>query len=445
LEDGDRLQNLYLRNNTLWTLDTIHSRVLTYTDTLRNPPVLDSPDDEASHLPTHYTTLAWQTLQGALSYQWQIATNPDFLAPLDKFEGLSTVPNIRLPALDTQTTYYWRIRIGSPILSPWSETRSFSTATSSEISAPTLIEPKSNSLTSRQPLFRWSTSEGAEGYELQVSPGDNFTPLVIDKSGDYACIANLWASDVSLEYDTPCYWRVRAINNLGSSQWSSVGIFTPKLDTPKLITPGTGYSSITPNFTWNASDGAEGYELLISRNDDFSDLIINNTGNNSCHTNAWSGVTLEYKTSYLWKVRAYSGVHFSDWSETGIFTTKPESSSGSSGGGGATTSKPLPTPTPTPSQTPTTPAPTTVKTSTVAATSTATNVKTTTLDPTVTTVASTSPQALTDTPTPSASPPPDDSLDSIIRLVFWLVGGLVILTVILLVVVLAVLKKFKKY
>jgi hypothetical protein len=343
LENGIILQDLWINNRILWTIDALNSRVFTFTDTLVTPLTLVSPSDGASALPVGNVNISWDKSEGASNYEWQISTNSQFSSLIDKFKGTTTATSVKLPDLDTQTTYFWRIRVKAPVMSPWSETRSFTTVLSPEIVAPTLIEPKSTGVSPRKPIFKWSAFPDAQKYELLVSRNDSFSSLVINKSGANSCNANAWESDTTLEYSTSYYWKVRAVSSASSSQWSAVGIFTtepeptptptPKLETPKLSEPrSSSPCSITPIFRWSASEGAEKYELLVSGNDAFSTLVIDKTGDNACNANVWeSNISLEYANSYYWKVRAISSTNNSNWSDAGIFITESE-----------------PTPTPTP-------------------------------------------------------------------------------------------------
>ena len=201
LNEAVSLQNLWIRNNTLWAIDAVYSKVWTYTDTLSTSLNLLLPQQSSAGQSTRDVSISWETLEGASSYEWQVDTHPEFLTLSDEFTGTSLVSSVKLPALDADTTYYWRVRANTPLLSYWSETRYFSTVPSFELTAPSLIEPKPNSYTIRQPFFRWSAPSGAEQYELIISPNDDFSEPVIDKSGEDACNINEWASDHVFAYN----------------------------------------------------------------------------------------------------------------------------------------------------------------------------------------------------------------------------------------------------
>ena len=77
----------------------------------------------------------------------------------------------QLPELEPATTYYWRVRANEPVLSPWSDKWSFTTALGTETVAPQLLSPEAGATgMPLKPLFQWGATAGAESYELMVSP-----------------------------------------------------------------------------------------------------------------------------------------------------------------------------------------------------------------------------------------------------------------------------------
>ena len=110
----------------------------------------------------------------------------------------------------------------------------------------------------------------------------------------------------------------------GSDSESELSPTPSSLGTPKLSEPrSTGSISTQPIFKWNSVSGAERYDLLVSKDDQFLNLVVNKTGINACSANAWKcDVILEYSTSYYWKVRAIGKDEISAWSDVSIFTTE---------------------------------------------------------------------------------------------------------------------------
>jgi hypothetical protein len=140
LSDGATLFGLWLSGNQLWSIDTTNNRLMTYTDTLAQPISLTSPPDRATGVGTvtggaiSNVNLDWEPPPGATSYQWQLDNDNDFSRVPAGFEGNTERSSVILPPLKTGTTYYWRVRANGPVLSLWSETRSFTTSSANTVS-----------------------------------------------------------------------------------------------------------------------------------------------------------------------------------------------------------------------------------------------------------------------------------------------------------------------
>ena len=128
-------------------------------------------------------------------------------------------------------SYVWSTK---PVLSPWSAKWSFTTVLGRTIFAPELLSPKPGvTEVPLKPVFQWSAIAGAESYELLVSTDASFADPLIVKTGDYALPATAWQSDISLDYNTTYYWKVRARGYNSYSAWSAVGAFTTELPPPE--------------------------------------------------------------------------------------------------------------------------------------------------------------------------------------------------------------------
>ncbi len=232
LDDDATLTGLWRQDNQLWSIDTTNTNLMTFTDSLTLPVTLTSPSNNAPGIGTiidntiSNVSLDWETLGGATSYKWQLDHDTDFSTVPEGFEGNTKASSARLPALESATTYYWRVRAAEPVLSPWSAKWSFTTSLGTEAIAPQLISPEASATgVPPKPVFQWSAIAGADSYELLVSTGVSFANPSILKSGDYALPATAWQSDISLDYDTTYYWKVRAISSDSRSAWSEVSAF----------------------------------------------------------------------------------------------------------------------------------------------------------------------------------------------------------------------------
>jgi hypothetical protein len=197
------------------------------------PVILTSPDDEAQDVgvldgeAVEDVELDWEVLSGATEYEWQLDDDADFSGV--SFEDNTGSSSEEVPSLEPATTYYWRVRAIEPLLSPWSEEWSFTTATGGEVTGPELINPEAEATgVAIKPVFEWSAVAGAEGYELIVSTKASLDNPVILKINDYALPDTTWECNIKLDYDTTYYWKVRAIIDEAYSTWSTVGTFTTK-------------------------------------------------------------------------------------------------------------------------------------------------------------------------------------------------------------------------
>ncbi len=255
LSNGATLSGLWQSGHRLWSTDTINVMLMTFNDTLTSPVTLLSPDYEASgigNLIDHTIrniSLDWETLDGATSYQWQCDCDTDLSSVPSGFEDSTKASSARLPALEPATTYYWRVRVSAPVLSPWSDKQAFTTSLDTGAAFLRLESPAAGaSGVLVKPVFQWTAIAGADAYELLVSTDADFNSPVVIKKDDYALPSNAWQCDVSLDNDTTYYWKVRAINTSTRSAWSSVGVFTtespPAEATPEL--PAEEASSTQP-------------------------------------------------------------------------------------------------------------------------------------------------------------------------------------------------------
>lgn len=214
---------------------------MTFTDSLTQPVTLISPPNQAPGTGTiinyevREVSLDWKTLRGATEYEWQLNDATDFSSPLEG--GYTKASTTRLPALELATTYYWRVRATEPMLSPWSDKWSFTTALGYASIAPELLNPEAGaSGMPLRPVFQWSDVAGADSYELIVSTDISFENPVILKVDDYALPDTAWECNINLNYDTTYYWKVRAISSDTYSAWSAASAFTTE-SPPLLVEP----------------------------------------------------------------------------------------------------------------------------------------------------------------------------------------------------------------
>ena len=187
-------------------------------------PMLISPYSGATAVLTS-PVLSWNSSTGATKYHVQVSLISGFTTAAFQDSTLSST-SATVPALNPSTMYYWKVRAGSSGgWSAWSSYRYFTTQTAppGPPTTPTPISPLDGVTgVATAPTFSWSSSATATRYRVQVSTGENFTPVLFDDSLLYATTTRL----TSLELGTTYFWRVSAKNVSGASGWSNAVSFT---------------------------------------------------------------------------------------------------------------------------------------------------------------------------------------------------------------------------
>ncbi|GEM_PF-5421537 len=189
-------------------------------------PDLQSPADgtqEVSRLPQ----LDWQYDDSGATFEVQLDTSSSLSTPLKNATGLSQTAYQVDDTLARNTTYYWRVRSHEgDAVSDWSPTWSFQTF--NRVDSVTLLTPDDTaSGIGLSPTFKWSTSDDAVHYQLQVSTVSDFSSLVADTGG----IADTTHSfEGLLDGYTQYFWRVRGAREGVVSNWSAVYSFTTRPD-----------------------------------------------------------------------------------------------------------------------------------------------------------------------------------------------------------------------
>ena len=127
-----------------------------------------------------------------------------------------------------------------------------------------------------------------------------------------------------MDYSTNYYWRVRAINNNDTTDWSEKRYFITKVKVPNLLLPNNNSSNIPigTKLIWN--NDSSNYDCQISINSDFSSPVFTY----SLKDTTFTPINIDTNTKYYWRVRAISK-NINDtscWSEAWSFTTASTSS-----------------------------------------------------------------------------------------------------------------------
>jgi hypothetical protein len=207
---------------------------MTFIDSLTSPLTLVSPENNVADLETTALNLKWQTNSAATMYEWQMSDNTGFTGLSAGLTDTTDASSVRATGLNSAVAYYWRVRISKPMLSRWSDTRSFNTKLGVANTAPSLAipaaaqKPRSGRFSSGRPSTLPIITN------LLVAKDADFAKPVIDKTGNNAISANAWEADISLENETTYYWKVKARNDISFGTWSAVSSFVT--EAPVLTT-----------------------------------------------------------------------------------------------------------------------------------------------------------------------------------------------------------------
>ncbi len=189
---------------------------------------------------------------------------------------------------------------------------------SPDIYTPSLVAP-ANNVTGVFPDVEldWSPVTGLLGlhYELQLDTTADFTNPVIFST-------ELTSSQMSLlKFGETYYWKVRAIDNVATSDWSEVRSFTV-IPAVLIRRPNENATAVAANvqIIWTDITGVSHINYQIDTTASFdSPMLISTTVINKApsQTNASS---LHFGQKYYIRMRGYHAADTSAWGETRSFT-----------------------------------------------------------------------------------------------------------------------------
>ncbi|MGY6521478.1 MAG: LamG-like jellyroll fold domain-containing protein [Mongoliitalea sp.] len=294
--------------------------------------VLTLPSQNGINVVPVDVSFAWTPLSNAQSYTLQLSKVSDFSS------GVTTVNNITnhsivYPALDPNSTYFWRVRArNSSGNGPYSVTGTFRTSSTNTVPGRTvLLGPGQDAQgVGLAPLFTWAQVPNAKSYRIQVSTTSDFSSLVINQSN---LPTNQFQATVRLLENRTYFWRVRASNDTGYGSNSVTGTFrTVNFNTSPTpvvaISPfnGVAVNPVNVQLQWVENPTAERYQIQVSQDPNFQNSIISSS-------NFEGGMhvipTLASNTVYYWRIRGVNRSGNGNFSsvyqfKTKAFSEKPE-------------------------------------------------------------------------------------------------------------------------
>jgi len=311
-----------------WRVRSKHAQSLgdwvTQSFTVELPaPDLIYPSHDTLGVPV-LANLEWSEVENATEYDVQVSLSTDLQDLVYEANGVSETFTIT-DQLDYTTSYVWRARSKNDnSTSRWSEWAEFQTI----LPPPALVYPEDNSTAIPIDLtFRFETVDSAGAYYMQISKTEEFTieNIIFDSETD---------SDTShffdiLDYQEDYFWRMRcaqfAENDEGDevkyySDWSSIRKYTTGIASPVLISPTNNQIDVTssPRLIWEIYNDADSYIINVSRDEDFTELIYDDT----LDVVEIEVSDLENYEVYYWRVQVLVGDEAGIWSDAWRFRTQ---------------------------------------------------------------------------------------------------------------------------
>jgi len=306
-------------SNSTGTSSYSASRKFIVTAIVPASPVLAYPTNNAVNISLN-TILSWSPSDRADSYTLQVSKTTSFTTKVIDQSGI-TETGYSVTGLESNTTYYWRVKATNAYGSSSFSSISGFTTLAGPPSAPTLVTPANNAtgITLSPTAFSWNSVGGALYYTLQVSLASDFSTLVVNQSN----ITTTSYSVSTLAGNTKYYWRISATNSYGTgansatSNFTTVGIVPTA---PVLVSPANNAVGIpaTTMLTWNASANATTYSVEVSDHTSFPTLVASAYG---ITATSYSVTGLIAGKTYYWRVSATNAYGTSSYSATSSFTT----------------------------------------------------------------------------------------------------------------------------
>lgn len=267
--------------------------------------------------------IKWSAIGGVTGYEYQIDSSLTFASP---YLVKSIIAGNKIEAYSKQLAfnqiYFLRMRaIHAEDTSNWSTVVSFTTLNNVVAKSPatnSINRPVVDSLD-----WDWT---GAKFYEYIMDVDSLFTSPVVHACDTTKTIKTTNDTILRVFTDTllfgqKYFWKVRAFNTYGYSDWSNEMSFTT-FNKLALYEPANAAVNVPvlTTFKWDSVKKVREYILQIDENVSFTSPIehiipYSSKGKYTLTSN------LANSTPYYWRVRAVAANDTSDWSDVRTFTT----------------------------------------------------------------------------------------------------------------------------
>ena len=293
-------------------------------------PALKYPKSFESKIESNLK-LEWHESAGAERYIIEIANEPSF-NEFPKIVEYSNIPSCTRESLNSNETYWWRVKAISNLpsdTSNWSSVWQF-TVGLAKPGIPSLISPSMNSTdVSALTDFKWTPVTynckycSKNSYEIQISEDENFQgsyKITLSTITDTA-----YKMEAPLKPGTKFYWRTRGVNEDQPGDWSEVFSFTTKPLPAKttLTEPADNAVDVSekPRYSWSALQYADSYQLHVATDISFNNIFYDIE---KVTTPTFKNLAqkLTKGTKFFWRVRGRNDGGEGEWSDTWSFTVE---------------------------------------------------------------------------------------------------------------------------
>lgn len=287
-------------------------------------PTLLTPADLATGEPITLVAFSWSAVGGTTQYRIEIDDEITFSAPVVLSALNATTAYSYTGVLAYSTTYYWRVRVETPSIGSYSTVFSFTTTAAPIPGTPTGLSvtgvavPKSISSS-------WTPDPAATIYWIQVASDSNTYPASLIDSQSTTAPPHSFTHG-SLAYSGTYYWRVRAENGSGTSDYTYwVEVTIPPLPVPTaptVVYPACGDTTVSalPTFIWSPDPSSlyTSFDLQVTPDPTFYYIQHSLTISSSDTTYTFSDSFATYSPHY-YRMRGTNAAGSGAWTSICLF------------------------------------------------------------------------------------------------------------------------------
>jgi hypothetical protein len=274
---------------------------------------LISPPNDTINVPMD-CKFSWKENSANSKYHFQISKKEDFSNFI--YDTTITETFFNSNNLDFLDKCFWRVRAEfETAQSEWSPVWKFTTLMDS-VNLKTPVDL--SKLVNIPSALVWEDGIYKKDYRLQVSETYDFATTIADTL--ISKTANTGVKN--LNYWQKYFWRVRNESGDTLGYWSQIWQFKTRLSNMLLIYPENTQTGLAQeiNFKWYPVIGAEYYQLQISKNVQFTNMVYSK---DSITATEKLVPDLEKDILYYWRVRVWNteSIGTAYWSEVWTFRT----------------------------------------------------------------------------------------------------------------------------